>query len=242
MAYLDIAFGNPVPNSVKEVMFDYLERIQVNGVAVERAKAYEVLGYLKSEFGSVVNAKPRELALVKNTSEGLNIAANGIHFEKGDNVVLNELEHLNNTYCWLRLKQKDVEIRVAPSTDGRVSIESLDSMIDENTKAVAIASITNLGLRFNITEVSKLCRENNSILVVDAVQSLGIEPIEVRKLGIDILSTSAHKGLLGPHGIGFFYCSDKLLDEIEPVYVARTSFSSIDDPKTSELKDSCEKF
>jgi selenocysteine lyase/cysteine desulfurase len=236
LIYLDSAYGNPLANSVREAMESYLMDYQRDGVSFARPRAYRVLEEVRGRFAYLINAESSEIAYVKNTSEGLNIAAAGLRVEPGDNIVLNELEHPNNTHCWLRLKEKGVEIRNVPQKDGRVNIEDIASTVDSKTKAVAVASTTNMGFRFDLNGIGKICRENSALLVVDAVQSLGIEPLDVNGIGIDIFSSSAHKGLLGPHGIGFLYCRKEVLGEIEPPYVAGISYSG------GRLKETAAKF
>ncbi|MGD2142517.1 MAG: aminotransferase class V-fold PLP-dependent enzyme [Candidatus Bathyarchaeota archaeon] len=224
MIYLDMAYGNPLAKSVKFAMEEYMEAFQRNGVSVERARAYKILEDVRAKFAALVNAKASEVAFIKNTSEGLNIAARGIKFEEGENIVLNELEHPNNTYCWRRLEAEGIVVRIVPQREGRVDIQELVSAIDHDTRVVAVASTTNMGFRFDLEELGRVCEENGALLVVDAVQSLGIEPLDVEAAGVDILSASAHKGLLGPHGIGFFYCSEEILDQVDPPYVAGISY------------------
>jgi len=225
LVYLDSAYGNPLPNRVREAMEAYLADFQRDGVSVARARAYRVLEEVRETFAGLVNAEPSEIAYIKNTSEGLNVAAAGLTVESGDNVVLNELEHPNNTHCWLRLREKGVEIRNVPQTDGRVSTEDIGEAVDSRTRAVAIASTTNMGFRFDLAGIGKVCRDYTALLVVDAVQSLGVEPLDVRGLEVDVFSSSAHKGLLGPHGIGFLYVRGEVLDEITPPYVAGISYA-----------------
>jgi len=242
MAYFDIAFGNSLPNCVKEAMTSFISIIQKEGVSVAHAHTRKKIDEARISFGKLINAQPSEIAFVKNTSEGLNFAANGIKYKKGDNVVINELEHKNNVFCWLRLNKKGIDVRVVPQKNGRVEIDDITSNVDSRTRAVAVASTTNLGFRFDLHELGKVCRENSAHLVVDGIQSLGIEPLDVKKAGIDMLSSSSHKGLLGPHGIGFFYCNDDIIDDIEPTNVAGSCYEPFEDPKTAKLKHSAEKF
>jgi len=242
MAYFDIAYGNPLPKCTRDAMTLFMSILQKKGCSIARAKAYEKLDEARYNFANLINASVSEIAFVKNTSEGLNFAANGIQFNPGDNVVLNELEHLNNTFCWLRLRKKDVEVRIVPQNNGIVEVDEIASNVDSRTKAVAVASTTNLGFRFDLEKLGKICKENSAYFIVDAIQSLGIEPLDVKKVGVDMLSSSAHKGLLGPHGIGFFYCNEEILDEIEPLNVARTCYEPFEDPRTAKLKYSAVKF
>jgi selenocysteine lyase/cysteine desulfurase len=242
LIYLDSAYGNPLANSVKAAMEEYLEAFQRDGVSVARDRAYGVLEEVRAKFAALVGAEASEVAFVKNTSEGLNIAASGLNMETGDNVILNELEHPNNTHCWNLLKEKGVEIRTVPQKEGRVDVEDINAAIDSKTRTVAIASTTNMGFRFDLERIGRACHEHSALLVVDAVQSLGIEPLDAKKAGVDVFSASAHKGLLGPHGIGFLYCSKETLGEIKPPYVAGISYGKA--PATGEamLKETAVKF
>ena len=226
MVYLDIAYGNPLPNCARDAMIEFLTLQQRKGVSVARSAAFGVIDGLRDKFGALIGASPSEVAFVKNTSEGLNLAANGIAFRRGDNVVLNELEHPNNTHCWLRLQEKGVNVRVARQENGRLDLGDLERMVDDDTRAMAVSSTTNLGFRFDLERLGEICGEHSCHLVVDAIQSLGIESLDVKSLSVDMLSSSTHKGLLGPHGIGFFYCSEEIIEDMEPMSVAGTCYES----------------
>ena len=232
ITYLDMAYGNPLAMSVRWAIEEFMEAFQRDGVSIARPRAYKVLEEVRTRFAAIVGAEASEISFVKNTSEGLNITASGLRVEAGDNIILNELEHPNNTHCWNLLQKKGVEIRNVPQKDGRVDVEDINATIDAKTRAVTIASTTNMGFRFDLEKVGAACKEHSALLVVDAVQSLGIEPLDVKKTGVDVFSASAHKGLLGPHGIGFFYCSKEAIKEISPPYVA--SISYIKNPSTGE--------
>jgi cysteine desulfurase/selenocysteine lyase len=242
LTYLDMAYGNPLANSVRTAMEEYMEAFQRDGVSVARARAYGVLDEVRAKFAALVGAEASEVAFVKNTSEGLNIAASGLHVEAGDNVVLNELEHPNNTHCWNLLREKGVEVRTVPQRMGRVDVEDINAAIDSKTRAVAVASTTNMGFRFDLERIGKACHEESALLIVDAVQSLGIEPFDAKKAGVDVFSTSAHKGLLGPHGIGFFCCNEEALGEINPPYVAGISYEKAPGTGEAMLKRTAARF
>jgi selenocysteine lyase/cysteine desulfurase len=242
LTYLDSAYGNPLANSVRAAMEEYMEAFQRDGVSVARDRAYGVLEEVRAKFAILVGGEASEVAFVKNTSEGLNIAASGLHVEAGDNVVLNELEHPNNTHCWNLLREKGVEIRNVPQREGRVDVGDINAVIDSKTRAVAVASTTNMGFRFDLERIGRACHEQSALLVVDAVQSLGIEPLDARKAGVDVFSASAHKGLLGPHGIGFLYCSEEALGEIKPPYVAGISYEKTTGTGEARLKKTAARF
>ena len=219
--YLDIANKNALPIPVTNVMNDYIIKQQTMGGDKEEWK--NTIEETRKSIAKLINAEPEEIALTKNTSEGLNIAANGVPFNSGDNVILNDNEHPNNIYCWLNLDKKGVEVRWAPTKNGIVKVEDIEALVDEKTKAVAVSYVTYMpGNRNDIKAIAKLCNEKGILLVVDVVQAMGILNVDVKNLGIDMLATSGHKGLLAPHGIGFFFCRKGIMDRIPPVYVARS--------------------
>ncbi len=177
----------------------------------------------RGRFAQLVNAHPAEIAFLKNTSEGLNVAANGIPFKAGDNVVVNLSEHPNNIYCWLNLQRRGVEVRWAPTRNGEVTVEALAATVDARTRALAIAMVTYApGNRNDVKALAAFCRERGIYTVVDAVQAVGTLEVDVANLGVDMLATSGHKALFVPHGVGLFYCRRERLDDIVPFYVARS--------------------
>jgi len=177
----------------------------------------------RGRFAQLVNAHPAEIALLKNTSEGLNVAANGIPFKAGDNVVVNLSEHPNNIYCWLNLQRRGVEVRWAPTREGEVTVEALAATVDERTRALAIALVTYApGNRNDVKALAAFCRARGIHTVVDAVQAVGTVNVDVADLGVDMLATSGHKALFVPHGVGLFYCRQERLGDIPPFYVARS--------------------
>jgi selenocysteine lyase/cysteine desulfurase len=242
LTYLDMAYGNPLANRVRVAMEEYMKAFQRDGVSVARDRAYGVLEEVRAKFAALVGAEASEIAFVKNTSEGLNAVAAGLRMEAGDNVVLNELEHPNNTHCWNLLKEKGMEIRTVPQRKGRVDVGDINAAIDPKTRAVTVASTTNMGFRFDLERIGKACHEQSALLVVDAVQSLGIEPLDVKATGVDVLSASAHKGLLGPHGIGFLYCSEEALGKINPPYVAGISYEKAPGTGEARMKETAARF
>jgi len=179
---------------------------------------------VRARIAALLGADVSEIAFTKNTSEGLNIAANALPLKSGDNVVMVHGDHPNNTYAFLHLQRKGVEIRFVPMTEV-INAQSFESSIDERTRAISLSHVTfHAGHRFDVADVSRLCRRHKLYLVVDAMQSIGILPVNVKTMGASLLACGSHKGLMVPQGLGLLYC-DKTLDELEPAYLAAASLA-----------------
>jgi len=169
----------------------------------------------RENFGKLINAKGEEIAYSMSASQSINIATNGIDFKRGDNVIVNTLEFPSNFYPWIALRDKGVEVRYVETEKNRIPVENIEKLIDGHTKALSISSVQfRDGFKADLEKIGKISREKDVYFVVDAIQSLGVIEMDVKKYNIDMLATSCYKWLLGPDGIGFFYCDKDIQDEI----------------------------
>ena len=161
----------------------------------------------RPEIARFLNAKEEEVALVESTTQGLNLAADAIPLEKGDRVLLCDLEFMQVAIPWVQ-KQKDpgIEIDVVPHREGKILMEDIAGRITPKTRVAAISSVQwSSGFRIDLKALGELCRERKVWLVVDAIQQLGAVPIDVRETLVDILTCGGHKWLNAPFGCGFLY-------------------------------------
>jgi cysteine desulfurase/selenocysteine lyase len=222
LAYLDLANKNVLPEPVLRAIAAFLEEGARTGGDKEGWK--RAVEETRAEVAALIGADPGEIAFVKNTSEGLNLAARGLRLGAGDAVILNDLEHPNNVYPWLALGRHGVAVRRVPSRAGRVLLEDLERELDRGAAVVAISHVQSPnGFRIDLAALGRACRRRGARLVVDGIQSVGVVPVDVRAMGVDLLACGAHKGLLGLHGTGFLYCRRELVPAVEPPYAARDS-------------------
>jgi len=214
--YLDHSGVAPMPLRVKNAIAGFLAE-SAEGGAFHYPKWAQRISGIRSACARLINAGPDEIAFVKSTSHGLSIVAEGLDWKPGDNVLIYEKEFPSNIYPWLNLKRKGVEVKIIPSREGRIFIDDIETLIDSRTKLLAISSVQfSNGFRIDLKKVGALCRKNNVLLCVDAIQSLGVIPMDIKEYNVDFLSADAHKWLLGPEGIGIFYCRRELAERLAP--------------------------
>jgi len=220
--FFDLANKCALPLFCTKAIQDYIQKQQDTGG--DKEEWFRTIAEARAGFARLINVHPDEIAFAKNTSEGLNIAASGIPFKAGDNVIVNDHEHPNNIYCWLNLQSKGVEVRWAPTRNGEVTLEALKATIDGSTRAVAISLVTYApGNRNDVKAIGAFCRERGILTIVDAVQGIGTLRVDAADLGVDMLASSGHKALFVPHGVGIFYCRKEVMRDIHPLFVARAS-------------------
>jgi len=176
---------------------------------------------------SLINAHRDEIALVKNTSEGISIVARGIEWQWGDVIVTTNAEYPANIYPWLEIVRSRGArlVQVPEETDSsgarRVPFEKiLQAAEHEQCKLVALSHVEYAsGQRHDLRRVGEFCRSRNILFSVDAIQSLGMIPVDVQAMKIDYLSADGHKWLLGPEGAGIFYCRRELIERTRPLMI-----------------------
>lgn len=226
MIYLDSAHQTPLAASVRAALADF--HSEGHETAGPKPVWLRRVERTRARVASFINAKASEIAFTKNTSEGLNIAAHAIPFAAGDNVVLIEGDHPNAAYAWLNQRRRGLEVRFArlKAESDVASAETFLPLVDSRTKAICLSHVSfHAGQRHDLDSIGRLCKERGIYLVVDAMQSVGVLPVDVQALNISILAAGTHKGLLVPQGLGVLYVRDGL-DELQPAYVAMSSMAN----------------
>ncbi len=214
--YLDHAGVSPISLRVKTAIERFLAESSEGG-AFHYPAWTQRIAEIRRACAHLVSAGQDEIAFVKSTSHGLSIVAQGLDWRPGDNVLIYEKEFPSNIYPWLNLRNKGVDVRTIPSQDGRIVMNDIERLMDARTRLLSISSVQfSNGFRVDLEKVGSLCRDKQVLFCVDAIQSLGMVPMDVKAFHIDFLSADAHKWLLGPEGIGIFYCSNGLAGQLSP--------------------------
>src|SRR5438445_12876858 len=182
-----------------------------NGDAMEH-RWVQRIEEVRGLAGRLLDADPVDIAFIKNTSEGIGIVAEGFPWKPGDNVVTAAEEYPANIYPWMNLASRGVEFRTVPSRDRRIRIDDIGPAIDSRTRLVSLSFVEFAsGFRNDLDAVGSLCRERGVYFFVDAIQGLGVYPLDVKATPVDFLAADSHKWLLGPEGIGIFWIRENLL-------------------------------
>jgi cysteine desulfurase / selenocysteine lyase len=187
---------------------------------------------LRKATGRLINASPEEIAIVKNTSEGIATVAIGLDWKAGDRVVAFKEEFPSNYYPWLRLEKRGVTLTWLSIYD---PIEKIAAAIP-GARLLAISFVNYLsGYRVDLEAIGKLCHEHGCFYFVDAIQGMGVFPIDVETAHIDALAADGHKWMLGPEGNGVLYVRRKWLDAIEPVEFGWTNPANYADYSSRDM-------
>ncbi len=184
---------------------------------------------LRKRLAGLINASSADdIALLKNTTEGICTVANGITWRKGDNLVLPADEFPSNRLPWLALQRYGVEVR---EVDIRSTSEPEKALIDQVDKRTRLLSVSAVqwtdGLRLQLEALGQFCRQNNVLFFVDAIQQLGAMQMDVQACGIDFLAADGHKWLLSPEGIAVFFCREGVREQLQ---INQQGWHMVDDP------------
>ena len=226
--YLNLANKAILPRSVEASMQSWLGDIYEN--AGTAAFSMDEIEKTRAQVADTFGAPKECIALVKNTSEGVNIVAQGFPWTVGDNVVISEFEHENNTFPWRHLARRGIEIRLAaPGPDGCISVDQYRDIVDGRTRILAVGWVVyGNGYRADLRALSDFCHENDVKLLVDGIQAVGILSDRIDDLGADVLLAGGHKAQFSLAGAGFMYATPEMISSLTPPYAAKFSFDTLD--------------
>ena len=173
---------------------------------------------VRQQFARFVGASADEIGFISSTSEGENIVVNSMGLQKGDNVTIDDL-HYSTTFALYRHleKTKGIELRIVPNRKGRVLLEDFASVVNRKTKLVSVAWVSHQnGFRHDMKALADLAHSNGALLYTDAIQAVGMFPMNLAETGVDFLATGTYKWQLAGFGVAAFYVREEHLDRIQP--------------------------
>jgi selenocysteine lyase/cysteine desulfurase len=221
-AYMNHAAVAPLSGRAAVAMQGLVEDLARHGAAHSRywEETYEAV---RRAAARLVGALPADVAIVKNTTEGLSFIANGLDWRPGDAMVGVAGEFPANYFPWENLRRRGVEVRSVPQRQGRIELDDLDRAC-RGARLLAVSWVQYLGgFRIDLDAVGEICLRHGCLFVLDAIQGLGVFPLDVRRARIHALAADGHKWLCGPEGCGFLYVDPALLPQLDVVELGWTS-------------------
>ncbi len=227
--YLDQAYDCGSTLFGRKAMEKYFNDWDQAAVNVERGGPGRLSHFIVADetremIRQLVNAESPDLvAFTRNTNEGLNAILQGFEFAPGDNVVTAAIEHESVVMPALNAaKTRGIEVRILPTRkDERILADELMGLTDEHTRMMLVSHVQSKnGYRIDLEELGQKCAEKGIYLIVDAIQSLGLEPFDMQKWHVSALNAAGYKGLSSVISIGFTVYTEELLRKVHPVYTA----------------------
>lgn len=245
MLYFDAAHQTPLSAPVRARLDAFHDEAQFTAgpKSTWLARTEEV----RAQLACLLGVAADQVAFTKNTSEGLNIAAHGLAWKPGDNVVLLASEHPNNAYAWLAQRPAGLEVRQVPDDKKWADAATFAPYVDERTRVIALSHVMfHSGQRNDVAGIVQLAQASGARVVLDAMQSVGMFPVDAGSLGVAALAAGSHKGLLVPQGLGFLYTATPA-DVFPPTYVAtagvaNSSADLLAGPEAVQLRPDARRF
>jgi cysteine desulfurase/selenocysteine lyase len=243
-SYLDHAAVAPLSGQASNALAEWAADAATHGDTAWPAWQEQV-ERTRAAAAAMIGAEPGEIALVRNTTEGINLVAEGFPWQPGDNVVTLADEFPTNQYPWMHLADRGVETRRVPTDGGAVDLDRLAAACDGRTRIVSVSWVSySSGWRNDLDRLSRIAHGCGALLLVDAIQAMGVFPLNVARTPVDFIAADGHKWLLGPEGAGIFFIRREHLGRLRPVGVGWNSVAHAHDFARIELtfRDSASRY
>ena len=244
LIYLDNSATSLTPQQVTDAITKYYNEYNANvhrGVHSLSQKATEEYEMAHKKVANFINAKSNEIIFTKSTTESLNLLAYSLSndLNKGDEIILTEMEHHSNLVPWQQIaKQKQLSLKfIKIKKNGELDLNHAKEIITERTKIVSVTHISNvLGTINDVKQLANIAHNKKALFVIDGAQSVPHLKIDVRDINCDFFAFSAHK-MLGPTGVGILYGKEEILKKMKPFLYGGDMISEVrfDDSSWNEI-------
>jgi cysteine desulfurase / selenocysteine lyase len=246
MIWLNNCGTTPAGNHIVAAVTRFIQGYAEKGILTDITTYLDIRDRIKTILSGLLNCGKEELALIHNTAEGMNFVSHGVDLLPGDELILLENEYPSNVYPWRHWAQRGVRLIFTPmEKTPEAFLESLKVRVTANTRLIALSAVHwCTGMPLPLLAIGTLCRERGIDFVVDGAQGVGMQSIDVKKMGISYMSFSAWKWLLGPLGVGVFYVARENLTRLKPLFQGTESVVREQEylPYKEELKPTADRF
>jgi selenocysteine lyase/cysteine desulfurase len=229
--YLNAASTGPLPERTLRAQ-DAYSRKRAAPYRLSHEEQFAVLDDARARITALIGAEAGSVALSVNTGAGINLAAWGLPLGRGDVVVIPDLEFPANVYPWMAASRaRGFSLQTVPTRDGLLDEDALLAAIDQQGVRILALSWVGFATGFvaDLDRIGAACRARGVLLVVDGMQGVGVLPLDVQRLRIDVLACGGQKWLLSPWGSGFIYVRPGILEAIVPQPVSWMGVRGSDD-------------
>jgi len=221
VAYFNAGSYGPFSLDVKKTVEDNID-LRVKAENDDSHDAFSTQDELRAIYAHLIGARKREVGIGLNTSHGINIAAFGLPLKKGDEVLVSDVEFPALVYAWrAAAATRGLRLKFVPSRDRCFDFDLMQRAVTKHTRVLAVSWVQFFnGYKNDLPTLSRFCREHDIFFVVDGIQGMGVEPINLKKLDIDIFTSGCQKWMLSPQGCGFFYLSDRIRDRLTQPFMS----------------------
>jgi selenocysteine lyase/cysteine desulfurase len=214
--YLDHAAVCPLPFPVADAMRQRVTAQEQTGY--EQYEDFRNAALACRHLGAeLVGTTPENITIIGSTSEGLSLVAEGLDWSEGDEVLIGDEEFAANVAPWLNVERHGVNVIRYPQPDGRIDPAVVADAITDRTRLLSVSWVAfHTGWIAPVAQLAGMCREHGVVLVVDAIQGLGVLPMDIRVLGADAVIADSHKWMLGPEGAGIMATTPELRGRLRP--------------------------
>ena len=213
--YLSSCSQGALSNPVEAAIHEFLESWHAHGNPWEIWVAR--MEELRVEFARLINADPAEVAVTFSVSTALNSLASALSYTERPKVVTSDFDFPTVGHVWLAQQRRGAEVAFARANGTRLPLTAFEDVVDDRTALVSTTHVCyRNGFKNNVGALAELVHERGAYLLIDAYQSMGTQPMDVKALDLDVLVTGALKYLLGSPGVAFMYMRKELIDRFEP--------------------------
>ncbi|MGE5561195.1 MAG: aminotransferase class V-fold PLP-dependent enzyme [Chloroflexota bacterium] len=232
--FLNAGTLSPAPEPVTQAFFKAYQDWHSLGAGLPQHYVYmrdDMMEQVRHKLADFVHCDADEIAFTANCTEGVDIVANGIDWQPGDEVIITDKEHPANSNIWMHLRtRRGIRVRiVAMTTDNDELLARVRAALSPRTRLIAVSHVCTMnGQILPVEQICRLAAEHGALSLLDGAHAVGQMPVDVRAIGCDFYAMNGHKWLMGPAGTGALYLKRSKLDQIVPSWVGDVAGGSID--------------